>query len=588
MKPDQNVYLRLIGYLHRYLPQVCVGYVAMVCASLVNLLIPQIVKRAIDRGLSSGNVSALFTAAGLILAIAAVRGIAAFGQRYYGEWMTHRVAYDLRNDFFTAIQFLPFSFHDEAHTGDLMSRATSDTAEAERFIGTGLMDLAAILLLSIGVAGVMFWEEPSLALLAVGPVVFLLILSIRFGRVARPIFKSVQEQMGTLSTRMQESMTGITVVKSFAREEHELDKFDQENNEWFNRRSSAIKLWAKNWPFFSFALAVSVFILIWFGSEQVINGTVSVGTLFAMIWYVLMLNGPAQKLGFMVNLAATAGASASRVFEIIDAPREITERPGSMSVGSVRGDVAFKRVGFAYHGGKSVLEDIHFHVAPGQTVALTGPTGSGKSTIINLLPRFYDPTHGCVMIDGIDVRDMKLHDLRRQVGAVLQDVFLFSATIRDNIAYGYLNATEEEIVAAAHAANAHDFIMHFVDGYDTIVGERGVSLSGGQRQRVAIARALLRNPAILILDDSTSSVDTETEYKIQQALDMLMENRTTFIIAHRLVTLKGADHILVLDHGHIIERGKHKDLLAQNGLYREIYDLQLRNQEELQHLSGSD
>jgi ATP-binding cassette subfamily B protein len=588
MKPGKNVYVRLLGYLRRYKPQLLFGYASMVVASLINLIVPQIVKSAIDSGLAAGNVSALVKSAGLILGMAVMRGIAAFGQRYCGEWLTHRVAYDLRNDFFNAMQLATVSFHDRAYTGDLMSRATSDTAETERFIGMGLMDLTSVVMLSVGVGAAMFWVDTSLALLAIGPIVFLFILSIRFARRVRPLFKAVQEQMGSLSTRMQESMTGITVVKSFAREEHEFEKFDRENDEWFVRRYKGISEWGKNWPFFTFALATSVFLLLWFGGPKAIAGTVSVGSLFAMIWYVLMLNGPSQRLGFLVNLASTAGASASRVFDIVDAPIEITERPSAVTLNFVRGEVVFDGVCFGYQGGDRIVEDLSFHVKEGQTVALIGPTGSGKSTIISLLPRFYDPTDGSIMIDGVDLRDMRLRDLRHHVGVVMQDVFLFSATIRENIAYGVRDATEEQIVAAAEAANAHGFVSGFVDGYDTWVGERGVSLSGGQKQRVAIARALLRNPSILLLDDSTSSVDTETEYQIQQALTGLMEERTTFVIAHRLLTLKGADQILVLDHGSIIERGTHVELLDANGAYRELYDLQLRSQEESVHLSGSD
>ena len=588
MKRSQNVYVRLLGYLYGYKPQLLFGYVCMLAASLINLLVPQIVKSAIDSGIAAGNASSLIKSASLILGMAAMRGVVAFGQRYCGEWLTHRVAYDLRNDFFNAIQYATVSFHDKAHTGDLMSRATSDTVETERFIGMGLMDLTSVVILSVGVGAAMFLEDAPLALLAIGPIVFIFIMSIRFARRVRPMFRAVQQQMGSLSTIMQESMTGITVVKSFARERHEFEKFDRENEAWFVRRYKGIMEWGNNWPIFSFSLAASVFLLLWFGGPKAIDGTVSVGSLFAMIWYVLMLNGPSQKLGFLVNLAATAGASASRVFDIVDTPKEITERHGTVTLDSISGDVVFNGVGFRYQGGDRIVDDLHFHVKAGQTVALLGPTGSGKSTIINLLARFYDPTEGSIMIDDIDLRDMRLRDIRHHVSVVMQDIFLFSTTIRENISYGVRNAKDEEIVAAAEAANAHDFISDFVDGYDTLVGERGVSLSGGQKQRVAIARALLRDPTILLLDDSTSSVDTETEYQIQQALAGLMEERTTFIIAHRLLTLKGADQIFVLDNGSIIERGTHAELVDTNGAYREIYDLQLRSQEELFQLYSDD
>ncbi|MCB0055847.1 MAG: ABC transporter ATP-binding protein, partial [Caldilineaceae bacterium] len=531
MDQQRNVYRRLIGYLRPYSSQVTIGYTAMIGASLLNLFVPQIIKAAIDRGLAARDAMMLVYAALLILGIAVVRAIAAFGQRYFGEWLTHRIAYDLRTDFYAAVQRLPFSFHDKAHTGDLMSRATSDIGETERFIGIGLMDLVATVLLSVGVIGAMFWEDAQLALLAIGPILVLLGAALRFGNVVRPMFKAVQEQMGVLSTAMQESMTGITVVKAFAREPYELEKFDRENNAWFDMRYTVIRTWANNWPFFTFTIAASIFILLWFGGPVAINGGITVGTLFAMISYVLMLNGPAQRLGFLTNLAATAGASATRVFEIIDTPSEITEVPDAIELAESEGAVSFEHVSFAYYNGPRVLDDITFGVAPGQTVALIGPTGSGKSTIINLLPRFYDPIEGVVRIDGIDVRQLTLDSLRSHVGMVLQNPFLFSNTIGENIAYGRPGASDEEIIAAAKAANAHDFIMHFPEGYDTLVGERGVTLSGGQKQRIAIARALLEDPPILVLDEATSALDAESEHLVQEALGRLMAGRTTLVIA---------------------------------------------------------
>jgi ATP-binding cassette subfamily B protein len=386
---------------------------------------------------------------------------------------------------------------------------------------------------------------------------------------------------------MQESLTGIRVVKAFAREPHELEKFDHENEKWFRRRHSVIKMWANNWPFFSFTLSLSVFLLLWFGGPQAIAGTITVGTLFAMISYVLMLNGPVQRLGFLVNLAATAGAAAGRVFEIVDQRPEKAEVPGAYAPDQVSGAVAFDDVSFAYRSGRPVLEDVNFEVKPGQTVALMGLTGSGKSTITNLIARFYDPTHGSVCVEDVDTREWQLRALREQIGTVQQDSFLFSASIADNIAYGRPDASRADVVAAAKAARADQFIQGFKDGYDTQVGERGVTLSGGQKQRVAIARALLTDPTILILDDSTSSVDTETEHLIQQALNVLMQGRTTFVIAQRLLTLKNADLILVLQEGRIVERGLHEELLAAGGLYKEIYDLQLRDQEEFAKLQES-
>ncbi len=576
-----RVYRRLLGYLRPYGRQVAIAYTSVIFAALLNLFVPQIIKNAIDHGLTAGQAGTLFLAGGLILLIALIRGAAGFGQRFYGLWLTHRVAYDLRNDFYRSLQRLPFAFHDQAQTGDLMSRATSDITETERFIGIGLMDLTATLLLLVGVIGAMLLENAWLALLALIPMTVLVAATVRFGGKVRPMFKRIQEQMGVLSTTMQESMTGIQLVKAFAREPYELEKFERENEEWFRRRYAVIRVWANNWPTFTLILASSIFLLLWFGGPRAMAGELTVGSLFALISYVLMLNGPVQRLGFLVNLAATAGASASRVFEIIDTPSEVEEVANPLVLRDVAGEVVFEHVSFRYGEGPLVLEDVSFRVEPGQTVALIGPTGSGKSTITNLIPRFYDPTEGRILIDGHDIRTVSLESLRRHTGLVLQDPFLFGTTIRENIAYGRPHASQEEIEAAARAARAHDFIMEFPEGYDTRVGERGVTLSGGQKQRIAIARALLYDPRILILDDSTSSVDTETEHLIQQALAELMQGRTTFVIAQRLLTLKNADLILVLDHGRIVERGRHQELLDMGGLYRRIYDLQLKDQEEM-------
>lgn len=580
MESRFSVYRRLMGYLLPYWPFVVIAYVGMITATLINLFIPQIIKQAIDTGLAEGRALPLFYSAALILAIALVRGLVSFAQRFFGQWLTHRTAYDLRNDFYHSVQYLPFAFHDQAQTGDLMSRATGDITETERFAGIGLLDLTSTLMLLAGVVTAMLLEDARLTLYVLGPLVLLVALAIFFGSTIRPMFKRIQEQMGALSSVMQESMTGIGVVKAFAREAHELQKFDVENTEWFDRRYAAIRLWGNFWPTFTLVLSIAVVLLLWFGGRQAIAGAITVGSLFAMISYVLMLSAPVSRLGFLVNLAATASASASRVFEIIDTSSEVPERPDAIDLKDVRGEVRFENVTFSYPSSGDVISDVDFTAKPGEIVALIGPTGSGKSTVTNLIPRFYDVTSGRVLIDGIDVRDVTLRSLRKPIAAVLQAPFLFNDTIADNIAYGKPDASREEIVAAAKTAAAHEFIMSFPDGYDTIVGERGVTLSGGQKQRIAIARAVICDPRILILDDSTSSVDTETEHIIQEALAEIMRHRTTFVIAQRLLTLKSADQILVLNQGEIVERGVHDELLEADGLYREIYDLQLRDQEE--------
>lgn len=581
------VYTRLIAYLKPYRKQVAIAYISVIISIGLNLLVPQVIKEAIDNGLAGGTMRTLIAAAFIILLLATIRAFTEFGLRYFGEWLSHRFAYDIRNDFYAKVQSLSFSFHDRSHTGDLMSRAIGDIAESERFIGVGLMDLVSTFILLVGVIIAMMLENSQLALLALIPMPVLLWATIRFGGVVRGKFKGIQEQMGVLSTTMQESLTGIRVVKAFAREPHELEKFDRENEGWFSRRYDVIQTWANNWPFFTFLLSVSVFLLLWFGGPQAMNEEITVGSLFAMITYVLMLNGPVQRLGFLVNMAATSGASGSRVFYIMDQPNEEADLPDAEPLGRIRGDVQFDDISFAYQEGRNTLSDITFHAPPGATVALIGPTGSGKSTITSLIPRFYNPTRGRILIDGHDIRHVQVASLRQHIGIVLQDPFLFSSTIAENIAYGRMDATMAEIIAAATAARAHEFIMSFPKGYDTIVGERGVTLSGGQKQRVAIARALLYDPRILILDDSTSSVDTETEHLIQEALHELMQDRTTFIIAQRLLTLKSADCILVLDRGRIVQRGTHDELVVQDGLYKQIYDLQLRDQEEFVALQAN-
>ncbi|MBI1800651.1 MAG: ABC transporter ATP-binding protein [Chloroflexi bacterium] len=580
MKIADSQARRLLATMARYKKQVFITYFCLFVTIGLNLLVPWLIKLVIDQGLSRGDRALMVNIGLLILGLALVRGVFGFGLRYLTEWLAQRVAYDLRNELYDKIQRISFAFHDKAHTGDLMSRATSDVEQVQRFIGNGLLDLTNIFVLLVASLIIMLSADVRLTLLTLTPIPVLVLVTIRFGMNQRVLSKRVQEQMGKLSTTLQENSTGVRVVKAFAREDHENAKFNAENREYLQRRLAVVRSWASTFPFMNFIIAGSTAILLGLGGQAVMRGEISVGTLVAFNSYIVMLALPVQRLGFLVNMLSNAGASGERLYEILDEPSKVQEKPDALTLESVQGLVRFEDVTFAY-GERPVLRHVSFTARPNEVIALMGPTGSGKSTIIALIPRFYDVKQaGRVTVDGHDIRDVTLASLRRQIGIVLQETFLFSATIRANIAYGHRTAPLDDVIAAAQAARAHDFIMALPDGYETRIGERGVTLSGGQRQRLAIARALLLNPRILILDDSLSNVDTETEYLIQQALSTLMQGRTTFVIAQRLITLKSADQILVLDHGAIVQRGTHEQLLAEGGLYRRIYDLQLRDQEE--------
>ena len=571
--------LRLFAYLKPYRGWAALTYGALLLATGLSLVVPWILRSVIDQGLTSGSFRYLLNSAGLILGVAAARGLFSFFQLYGSERLSHSIAYDMRNQLYNKIQHLPFAFHDRTQTGELMSRATSDVEQIMRFTGQGAMDLISIVVLFTTALTLMFSVNAQLTALALIPIIFLVGVSLRFGLGMRKVWTAVQEQAATLSTILQESLQGIRVVKAFAREPYQIERFNEEHLEYNRRRDMIITRWSNNFPMLTFTIALSTFFIVLFGGLQVIQGAMTVGTLVAFNTYLVMLAQPTQRLGFLVDRVSQAMASGSRVFEILDTPSEVQDAPDADQMGQIEGYVEFDRVCFSYGEGH-VLQDISFEAQPNQIVALMGLTGSGKSSIISLIPRFYDPTEGVVRVDGQDIRGVTLRSLRSQIGIVLQDTFLFSATVRENIAFGRPDAGDDEVVAAAQAAGAYDFISQLADGFDTEIGERGLTLSGGQRQRLAIARALLMNPRILILDDATSSVDPATEYEIQQALAQLMQGRTTFVIAQRLLTLKNADQILVLDEGRIAQRGTHVELLAQPGLYRQIYDLQLRDQEE--------
>jgi ATP-binding cassette subfamily B protein len=521
-------------------------------------------------------VRALVISGLLIVLFAAVRGLFSFSQAYMGERASQSVAFDMRNDLFSRIQRLSFSYHDRNQTGQLMIRATDDVEKVRQFIGQGLLMATGALVLMVGAIVILFTLNPRLTVVVLPILPLALLLFIVMGGLARPMFERVQRRLSALNAILQENMAGIKVVKAFSREREQEERFGHAADEFLAQILKVMRLMTFLMPLVFFIANLGQAAILFFGGRQIIEGTLTLGQWQTFSLYLAFVFIPVAQLGFIITQMSQASASSGRVFEIVDARSDVTDASDARPLATVRGRVEFNDVTFRYFGGgKPVLDHVTFTAEPGQQVALLGRTGSGKSTIINLIPRFYDPTEGVIRIDGIDLRQVTLESLRRQIGTVLQETTLFSGTIRDNIAFGRTDASMADIVRAAEAAAAHEFIQTFPQGYDTPVGERGITLSGGQRQRVAIARALLLDPRILILDDSTSSVDLETEWRIQQALTRLMVGRTSFVIAQRISTVLNADQILVLDEGAVVARGRHEELLETSEMYAEIYSSQL-------------
>lgn len=590
-----KVLWRLLAFARRYWLALAFGLFSTIAGLGASFAIPYIVRAVIDKAIGRMDLRLLGVAAAGVIAISLVQGVFTFAQRYGMEYLAQKVIYDLRSVLYRHLQNLSFSFYDHAQTGQLMSRVTGDVETLRRFLGFGLLNLLSNVITLLAVLVILFtldWRLAVLSMATIPPTIY--VVSI-FMRRVRPIYVSIQQQIAVITTRLQENLTGVRVVRAFAREEDEEARMDRENRDYLAKNLSAVRISAFFFPLINFITGAGTALVIWYGGQEVILGKMSLGSLVAFNTFLIMLVAPFRMMGWILNMAQRAQTSGSRIFEILDTEPEVRDLPEAKLMPQVKGEVEFDDVSFTYVGQAIpwlavaasgdkpeplIVHDISLRVRPGETVALLGATGSGKTTLVNLVPRFYDPSHGRVLIDGIDVREVTLESLRRQIGVVLQDTFLFSTSIRENIAYGRLDATLSEIQEAARAAEIHDFIAGLPKGYETLVGERGVGLSGGQKQRVAIARALLMDPRVLILDDSTSSVDTETEHAIQTALARLMKGRTTFVIAQRLATLKNADRIVVLDEGRIADAGDHDALLRRSRIYREIYELQFRPQEE--------
>jgi ATP-binding cassette, subfamily B, multidrug efflux pump len=576
---DFRILLRGFGYLRAHWQVVAGGYLLVLVISILATINPQLIRGIVDRGIADNDTRYLTWAVLGLLALTIAQGVLGFFQGRWIEQASQGVAYDLRNQLYSKLSSLSFSYHDRTEAGQLLARAMHDVERMRFLAGRATMRMleAIVLLLATTIAIVAM--NPRLALLSMISMPLLLVQAYYYSKRMRPLWRDIRDQISSMTSWVEQNLRGARVVKGFAQEDAEIARFEKENTTWLELSRQSVLIRALNDPAVVMLVNVSTIFIIWYGGRLVIQGGLTLGELIAFNAYIGQLAGPIRMLGRMVPFLTEAAASGERVFEILDAESDVKESPDAVDLPDVEGHVVFENVSFAYLGRKKVLQNIDIDVAPGQIIALLGTTGSGKSTIINLLPRFYDATEGRITIDGYDVRDLTLDSLRGQIGIVLQETTLFAASVRENIAFGRPGASMEEVIEAAKAAQAHDFILEMPKEYETRVGERGSTLSGGQKQRVAIARALLKDPRVLVLDDAMASVDTETERLIQQALEQLMQGRTSFVIAQRLSTVRMAHQILVLDRGRIVARGTHAELLHTSGLYADIYERQLRPQE---------
>lgn len=574
-----TLYLRILSYIKPYMHRLIFAMFCTIMAAAGNLYIPWIIKDMIDEVLADKNGTMLNWIAASIIAIFVVRGLFWYGQNYLMSYVGQSVIIDIRAAVFKKLQRLSVSFYDKNKTGTIMSYVTNDVNALQSAMVENTIEMITEGFILIGSVVAMIYLDWRLTLFTVCTFPVVLWLMEFFGKKIRKTGGRIQECTADITSVLQESVASARVIKSFVREDYEVDRFDVENRANFRANMKNAQLMATLTPVVELAAAIGVTMIIWYGGNNVINGTITAGSLVAFLTYAVNISNPIKRLTRVIGNIQKALAAAQRVFMIIDMPEEIAESRDAKQLPEVSGKVEFQNVSFAYDDKGNVITDLSFSVKPGEVIAIVGPSGAGKSTIANLLPRFYDVNKGDIKIDGHSVREVTLDSLREQVGIVPQETMLFNGSVYNNILYGRLDATKEEIEAAAKAANAHDFIMQLTDGYETKLGDRGVNLSGGQRQRIAIARAILKNPRILILDEATSALDTESERVVQEALDRLMVGRTSFVIAHRLSTVKNADKILVLEKGNLVESGTHDELLALDGLYAHLYKIQYRNKE---------
>lgn len=554
----------------------------MLIVTVITVVYPMILQLTIDEAVIGGRYELIPILAVGFVGSMVVKGICTYIYQYTGDLFGIHSVYKLRNSLYEKLQFLSFRYYDNAKTGDLMSRLTADVEGFRFFLSFGFSELIRFVLL-IGISfSVMFYYSMSLTFVTLATLPFLAVVVYKFDKAVHPAFRGIRKSFGKLNTKVQENISGINTVKSLSREDYEIGRFNASNGNYKDQYLFTSEIWAKYFPLMEFLGNMSVVLLLGYGGYLVMNESLLPGELvafYSLVWYIMW---PIMNLGFVVNLFSQSKASGERLLEILEADAEVEEKEEALQTEKLSGDVEFNDVTLRYGDDENeALYNISFKAKPGQTIGLIGSTGSGKTSITQLMTRFYEPVSGQVLIDDKDIKDYSLRSLRSNIGIVLQESFLFSSSIKANISYGNPDATMDEIIAAAKRAQAHSFIMELPDGYDTILGERGMGLSGGQKQRIAIARAICVNPSILILDDATSAVDMETEFKIQQALLEVMKGRTTFIIAHRISSLKHADEILVLDNGSIAERGTHEQLIKNGGTYQKIYDIQFKDRQKV-------
>ena len=570
-------YLRLLSYIRPYTKTILTAIFCIVVAAGSNLYVPWIIKDMIDKVLAEKDMEMLNYISIGIVVVFLIRGIFYFGQSYLVSYVGQRVVIDILGQLYRKFQRLPLAYYDKHRTGEMMSYISNDVAALQNAMVDKLIELITEISIFIGSLGMMFYLDWKLSLLTFAVVPMVGQAMNIFGKKLKKSGTMIQERMADMTAMLQESLSAVRVVKSFVREDHEIKRYDQENERNFEAAMLNIRLMSMLTPTVEFLAALAVTVIVWFGGYEVVEGRITAGALVAFLTYAVNLANPVKRISRAFGTMQQALAAADRVFAVMDLPETIADKLDAKPLPKVTGRVKVDNVSFSYNEEAPAVKNISFDVKPGQMIAFVGPSGAGKSTIANLLPRFYDVTEGSITVEGMDVRDVTLSSLREQIGIVPQETMLFSGTVWENIRYGRLDATNEEIVEAAKAANADEFIRQLPNGYDTKLGERGVNISGGQRQRLAIARAILKDPQILILDEATSALDTESEKVVQAALDRLMVGRTSFVIAHRLSTILSADRILVLDHGEIVEDGTHEELLVKGGLYSNLYNIQFNN-----------